>query len=102
MAYMIAGELYKPVMITRINYYCPSLYASRARASYFEASIDGKNWVRIATLPKFYEDNLFITVNVAADTNVQYKYIRLVQRETFSQYMWTVGTVEVFGISYDQ
>ena len=100
MAYMIAGKFYDPVMITRINYYCPSLYASRARASYFEASVDGKNWVRIATLPKFYEDNLFITVNVEADTDVQYKYIRLVQRETFSQYMWTVGTVEVFGISY--
>ena len=98
--FWISGELAGPTVITQIIYYCPSKYANRARTSYFEASVDGETWVKIATLPgasTMYENSNTITLTVDDDT--AYRYIRLVQGEAFYKYYWTLGTVEIKGVS---
>ena len=89
-----------PTVITQIIYYCPNSYAERVRTSYFEASVDGENWVKIATLPgasSLYGSGKSITLTIDDDT--AYRYIRLVQGEGFYKYYWTLGTVEIKGVS---
>ena len=96
----IAGKLDAPTVITEIIYYSPASAANRVRTSYFEASVDGVNWVSVATLPgnnAAYEYSA--RIGLVVDDDTEYNYIRLVQNEGFHMYYWTVGTVEVKGIS---
>lgn len=98
--YWISGEMAGPTVITQIIYYCPKSHAERVRTSYFEASVDGENWVKIATLPgasSLYGSGKSITLTIDDDT--AYRYIRLVQGEGFYKYYWTLGTVEIKGVS---
>ncbi len=100
--YYISGRFEQPTVITKIVYYSPAHFANRVRTSYFEASVDGVNWVKIATLPgssDTYANSAVITLNVDDDT--AYSYIRLVQGEGFYKYYWTVGTAEVIGVTED-
>ena len=96
----ISGKLDAPTVITEIIYYSPASNANRVRSSYFEASVDGVTWVRVATLTgtnAAYDYSATLSLVVNDDT--EYNYIRLVQNEGFHPYYWTVGTVEVKGIS---
>ena len=98
--FWISAELAGPTVITEITYYLPdSEHASRVRTSYFEASVDGVEWVRIATMPEGtppYRNVTEITLTVDDDT--EYSYIRIVQGETFYKEYWTLGSVEIKGI----
>lgn len=97
--FYIAGEFEAPTVITEIVYYCPASAANRVRTSYFEASADGENWVKIATLPGQSEKYAYsATLSLIVDDDTAYRFIRLVQGETFYMYYWTVGTVEIRGI----
>lgn len=101
--YWISGSFDAPTVITKIVYYSPEKYPERVRTSYFEASVDGTEWVKIATLPgnkNAYEDCAVIELTIDDDT--AYKYIRLVQGEGFYLYYWTLGTVEVIGVSHPE
>lgn len=96
--YYIAGKMDKATVITKIIYYSPESFANRVRSSYFEASVDGVTWTKIATLPgngDLYANKAVIELTVDDDT--AYNYIRLVQGEGFYLYYWTLGTVEVIG-----
>lgn len=98
--YWISGQFEAPTIITKIIYYSPAKFASRARTSYFEASVDGVEWVRIATLPSasdVFENSAVITLSIDDDT--AYSYIRLVQGEGFFKYYWTIGTAEIVGLA---
>ena len=96
----ISGKLDAPTVITEIIYYSPASNATRVRSSYFEASVDGVNWVRVATLTGTSSAyNYSATLNMVVYDDTEYNYIRLVQNEGFHQYYWTVGTVEIKGIS---
>lgn len=96
----IEGSFAEPTVITKIVYTAPPQFGSRARTSYFEASVDGKTWVKIATLPSsndLYGAGAEITLTVNDDTG--YLYIRLCQGAGFYPYYWTLGTAEVFGVT---
>ena len=96
----IEGSFAEPTVITKIVYTAPPQFGSRARTSYFEASVDGKTWVKIATLPSsndLYGAGAEITLTVNDDTG--YLYIRLCQGTSFYPYYWTLGTAEVFGVT---
>lgn len=103
--YYIGGSFAYGTVITQIKYYCPPKYAERVRTSYFEASVDGETWVKIAQLPgqsasnPIYLPDAVFTLNIDDDT--QYKYIRLVHGDGFEPYYWTIGTIEVIGVQYD-
>lgn len=96
--YYVSGRFEKATVITKIIYYCPPRYGSRARSSYFEASVDGVNWVKIATLPG--QGDLYVAgaaIELTVDDDTAYNYIRLVQGEGFYLYYWTLGTAEIIG-----
>ena len=98
--YWVSGKFDDPTVITKIVYYSPAHFASRVRTSYFEASVDGETWVKIATLPgssDLYANSGVITLSVDDDT--AYNYIRLVQGEGFYKYYWTIGTAEIIGLA---
>ncbi len=97
-----AGAFENDTVITQINYYSPATNGNRVRTSYFEASVDGETWVKIATLPgqnDLYTATNVITLTVDDDTN--YRYIRLMHAENFYQYNLSLGTIEVIGVQYD-
>ena len=97
--FYVAGEFDVPTVITEIVYYSPASNASRVRTSYFEASVDGETWVRIATLTGISEAYAYSAqLNLVVADDTAYRYIRLVQGEGFYRYYWTVGTVEVKGV----
>lgn len=98
--YYISGSFAKATVITKVIYYSPATHANRVRGSYFEASVDGTTWVKIATLPASeapYANSG--TVELSIDDDTAYNYIRLVQRTDFYEYYWSVGTVEVIGLA---
>ncbi len=98
--YYVSGSFAKATVITKIVYYSPATHANRVRGSYFEASVDGTNWVKLATLPSseapFANSGV---VELTIDDDTAYNYIRLVQRTDFYTYYWSVGTVEVIGLA---
>ena len=95
--YWISAKLAGPTVITEITYYAPASGAERARSSYFEASVDGVNWVKIAELPgKTIASSAVIKLGVNDDT--EYSYVRLVQGVGFFKYYWNVGTVSITGV----
>ncbi len=98
--FWISGKFASATVITEITYYSPANYAGRARTSYFEASVDGVTWTKIATLPSAASsfDNS-ATIKLTVDDDTAYSYIRLVQGEGFYKYYWTLGTVEIKGVS---
>ncbi|MBR7098057.1 MAG: discoidin domain-containing protein, partial [Clostridia bacterium] len=98
--YYVSGSFAKATVITKIVYYSPATHANRVRGSYFEASVNGTDWVKIATLPGYeapYANSG--TVELTIDDDTAYRYIRLVQQPSFYSYYWSVGTVEVIGLA---
>ena len=96
----VEGSFAEPTIITKIVYTVPEKFGDRVRTSYFEASVDGVNWVKIATLPgprDQYTPGDEITLNVNDDTG--YCYIRLCQAVNYYPYYWTIGTAEVYGVT---
>ncbi len=95
----ISGKMAKATVITQINYYVPSTdNIIRARGSYFEASVDGVKWTKIATLPDTNE--AFVkggVITLKVEDYTQYQYIRIVQDEKKYSWYWSIGTVEVIG-----
>ena len=98
--YYIAGKFAAPTVITEIIYHSPASNANRVRTSYFEVSVDGETWVNIATLTGSSEAYAYSAkLGFVINDDTAYNYIRLVQGENFYKYYWTVGTVEVKGVS---
>ena len=98
--FYIAGKFAASTVITEIIYYSPASNANRVRTSYFEVSVDGETWVNVAQLTgtsSAYANSARISTIIFDDT--AYNYIRLVQGAGFYTYPWTVGTVEVKGVS---
>ena len=96
----ISGKLDAPTVITEIIYYSPASNANRVRSSSFEASVDGVTWERVATLTGTSSAyNYSATLSMVVNDDTEYNYIRLVQSEGFHPYYWTVGTIEVKGVS---
>lgn len=94
--YWISGKLVGPTVITEITYFAPDAYATRARTSYFEGSVDGITWIRLATLPGAIAAGEVIKLGVNDDT--AYNYVRMVQGEGFYKEYWTVGTAAITGV----
>lgn len=99
-AFYITGKFATPTVITEIIYHSPASNANRVRTSYFEVSVDGETWVNIVTLTGTNEAYAYSAkLSHVIDDDTAYNYIRLVQGENFYKYYWTVGTVEVKGVS---
>ncbi len=100
----VSGSFANDTVVTKIIYTTnnityndsadePTDYANRARASYFELSVDGITWVKVGTLPNpvAHDQTYEITVN----NTDKFKYIRFSQGSVGG--WWTVGTIEVVG-----
>lgn len=92
----IGGKFSAPTVITKIKYHVPDSAGARARDSWFEASVDGKRWFKIATLPSNMADGATVTLDVTCLS--QFRYIRMVQPSKFYSNYWTVGVAEVYGV----
>lgn len=93
------GALTTPTCITKITYYAPPASANRARLGVFEASVDGVNWVTLATLPNPIADSGVYEFDIVDGT--AYKYIRLRKMQTGAEWL-SIGTIAVEGISLEQ
>lgn len=92
----IGGAFSTGTVITKIIYHSAASSGSRARGSSFEASVDGKRWFKIATLPSNMADGATVALDVTCLT--QFRYIRLSQPSKFYPNYWTVGVAEVYGV----
>lgn len=92
----IGGAFSTGTVITKIIYHSAANSGSRARGSSFEASVDGKRWFKIATLPSNMADGATVALDVTCLT--QFRYIRLSQPSKFYPNYWTVGVAEVYGV----
>ena len=93
----VVGGFVTPTVITKITYYGSSTAPNRVRQNTFEASVDGKTWVTLATLPNPAETTTY-TFDIADAT--PYNFLRLSQRNAGE--WWTVGTIAVEGIELAQ
>ncbi len=95
----ISGKLSNKAIITQINYYVPSSdYIIRARASYYQASVDGVTWVTIATLPD--TNDAFVkggVITLTVNNSTAFNYVRMVQDENKYSWYWSIGTSEIVG-----
>ena len=99
----VSGILENSTRITQIKYYITENYSDSVRGSYFEASVDGKEWVTLATLPddtELYQGGNHISFSVDDDT--YYNFVRIIEPTEAKARYWTVGRIEVLGIELDR
>ena len=99
----VSGILENSTRITQIKYYITESYSDSVRGSYFEASVDGKEWVTLATLPddtELYQGGNHISFSVDDDT--YYNFVRIIEPTEAKERYWTVGRIEVLGIELDR
>lgn len=90
------GAFSTGTVITKIIYHAAAAYGNRARGSWFEASVDGVRWFRIAALPSNMAAGATVELEVACLS--QFRYIRMVQPSGYYIYNWTLGVAEVYGV----
>lgn len=92
----IGGAFSTGTVITKIIYHSAASKGTRARGSWFEASVDGKRWFKIATLPSNMANGATVALDVTCLS--QFRYIRMVQPSNMYPHYWTVGVAEVYGV----
>ena len=93
----IGGAFSTGTVITKIIYHSAASNGHRARGSWFEASVDGVRWFKIATLPSNMTAGATVELDVTCLS--QFRYIRMVQPSGYYIYDWTLGVAEVYGVS---
>lgn len=92
----IGGAFSTGTVITKIIYHSAASNGHRARGSWFEASVDGVRWFKIATLPSNMTAGATVELDVTCLS--QFRYIRMVQPSGYYTYNWTLGVAEVYGV----